>query len=180
MKPAHAVYDQELRFGGKICVAKTDLGHDVAVWMPPGRDLPVQPLQDRHHPLVQRAHELMHGRGMIGPFRGLLFCHGHALGTFEKYGYSVYGGDGMELVLSDEYIRLAPRTLTGARAGDIIVWRRSGTIVHSAKLEIVLRNNPTSETTKISSKDTYSGFSHDWLTHYLREWGDDWRIYRHR
>jgi hypothetical protein len=40
--------------------------------------------------------------------------------------------------------------------------------------------NPTLETTKISSKDTYSGFSHEWLSKYMKKWGKNWQIYRRK
>jgi hypothetical protein len=180
VKKAHEVIQKEERFGGYTCLAKTNLGHDVPVWMPPGKNPPTQPLQERHIPLVQRAHRMLYGLDRYLKFRGLMFCHGHSLGTFTKFGYSVYGGPGMETVLKDEYMALPAKTLKGARAGNIIVWRRGGMIEHSAKLEIVPVKNPTLETTKISSKDTYSGFSHEWLSKYMKKWGKNWQIYRRK
>jgi hypothetical protein len=180
VKKAYAKIQKEKRFGGWTCVAETDLGHDVAVWVPPAKNPPADPLEEIHDPLVQRAHRMMFGLGLYKKFRGLMFCHGHSLGTFKKFGYSVYGGPGMETVLKDEYMALKAKTLKGAKAGDIIVWRKGGMIVHSAKLEIVPVKNPTLETTKISSKDTYSGFSHEWLSKYMKQWGKDWRIYRRK
>ena len=178
MKPINAKVQTENRFGGMVCLAKTDRGNDVHVWSPPEVNLPAAPLLDSHDPRVQQAHNLVLGIGGASA-RGMLFCHGHAFDTFQKYGYSIYGGPPLEQVLKDEYALVATQSLVGARAGDIIVWRRDKNIVHSAKLEIVPVKNATTATTKVSSKDTYSGFSHKWLSEYLTEWKNDWKIYRH-
>lgn len=50
------------------------------------------------------------------------WCHGFSLGTYEKWGYSVYSGRHVARVLADEYRRIPARW---ASAGDILVWRTS-------------------------------------------------------
>jgi hypothetical protein len=47
------------------------------------------------------------------------WCHGHSLGTFERWGYSVYSGNSMGNVIHDEY---QPVPDAQARAGDLAVW----------------------------------------------------------
>lgn len=179
MKSVHSVVKEEERFGGWVCLAQTDLGNDVPVWVPAENKLPLQSLEKCHDPRVQEAHNLVLKLSGASS-RGFLFCHGHSLDTFQRFGYSVFGGAGFEQVLKDEFTLVGKQSLQGARAGDIVVWWRAGNVVHSAKLEVVPLKNPTPETTKVSSKDTYSGFSHKWLKDYQSLWGKDWRIFRHR
>lgn len=47
------------------------------------------------------------------------WCHGHSLGTFYKYGYSIYSGPPMATVVRDEWNNVAPDQ---TKAGDIAVW----------------------------------------------------------
>ncbi|MGH6843037.1 MAG: DUF4157 domain-containing protein [Methylocella sp.] len=47
------------------------------------------------------------------------WCHGHSLGTFENYGYSVYSGDPMMETVNQEW---SPVASGSTRAGDIAVW----------------------------------------------------------
>lgn len=56
------------------------------------------------------------------------WCHGHSLGTFDKYGYSVYSGPPMQTVVKDEWTNIAPDK---TQAGDIAVWTAG--FDHSAK-----------------------------------------------
>lgn len=55
------------------------------------------------------------------------WCHGHSLGTFAQYGYSVYSGSGMRTVIQDEWTNQRP---ANTRAGDLAVW--TGRYDHSA------------------------------------------------
>ncbi len=55
------------------------------------------------------------------------WCHGHSLGTFNRFGYSVYSGGDMARVVADEWTPVAPAS---ARAGDIAVFTN---FEHSAK-----------------------------------------------
>ena len=56
------------------------------------------------------------------------WCHGHSLGSFDTYGYSVYSGPDFAQVIADEYTPV-PAHLT--RAGDIAAW--TGGWDHSAR-----------------------------------------------
>lgn len=47
------------------------------------------------------------------------WCHGHSLGTFGSYGYSVYSGPPMQTVVKDEWNNVAPDK---SKAGDMAVW----------------------------------------------------------
>lgn len=47
------------------------------------------------------------------------WCHGHSLGTYDRYDYSIYSGTPMATVVKDEWTNIAPDQ---TRAGDIAVW----------------------------------------------------------
>jgi hypothetical protein len=86
------------------------------------------------------------------------FCHGHALGTFTKYGYSIYSGPDLQAVLRDEYVLVG--SVHNGRAGDIVVWYNAHPATlhpdHSAILKSVgLNPNHTANpaTTLLSSKN---------------------------
>ena len=99
MKAVHKLIDVETRFGGWLYLAKTNLGNEVNVWIAPQnkKKLPATSLTAEHNRRAQKAHQMfLKLSGSKG--RGALFCHGHSLDTFQKYGYSVYGGDGLEQV----------------------------------------------------------------------------------
>jgi hypothetical protein len=70
---------------------ETDAGTPLAAWVAYGN----QPEADRY------------------------WCHGHSLGTFASWGYSVYSGSSMGNVIHDEYQRVPDDQ---ARAGDLAVW----------------------------------------------------------
>lgn len=172
--------------GGHDWLAKTNIGRDINVWSPYNHAASVGaavqpnegPLLRTNVPMIQRAHRM--ASGMTNFTRNMVFCHGHSLGTFELFGYCVYGGLPLVKVLEDEYRLVGTRALAGAKAGDIIVlWNAANDIIHSAKLEIVPNDKPTEETVKVSSKDTFSGFSHVSLDHFLRMWSKSrfWQTY---
>lgn len=60
------------------------------------------------------------------------WCHGLSLGSFERFGYSVYSGSPMEQVVRDEWQAVPAHT---ARPGDIAVW--TPTYDHSARFTSV-------------------------------------------
>lgn len=60
------------------------------------------------------------------------WCHGFSLGTYERFGYSVYSGTPMQRVVQDE-LRAVPAH--EARPGDIAVW--TPTYDHSARFTSV-------------------------------------------
>ncbi|MGH4024798.1 MAG: DUF4157 domain-containing protein [Pseudonocardiaceae bacterium] len=47
------------------------------------------------------------------------WCHGHSLGTYQTYGYSVYSGSPLRTVIHDEWNSISPDQ---TQAGDIAVW----------------------------------------------------------
>jgi hypothetical protein len=66
------------------------------------------------------------------------FCHGHSLGTYRRFGYSVISGVHILFALQDDYVEFGARqTVLGAmqllKVGDIVSFEElSGKIVHSA------------------------------------------------
>jgi Domain of unknown function (DUF4157) len=70
---------------------ETDAGSPLSAWVAYGG----QPVADRY------------------------WCHGHSLGTFAQWGYSVYSGSPMGNVIHDEYQRVSDDQ---ASAGDLAVW----------------------------------------------------------
>jgi len=63
------------------------------------------------------------------------WCHGHSLGTYRRWLYSVYSGSDMENVIRDEYRYVLPADV---QSGDIAVWPTFG---HSAIVQTVVKNN---------------------------------------
>jgi hypothetical protein len=63
------------------------------------------------------------------------WCHGHSLGTYQRWGYSVYSGNDLFLTLRDEYQQIAE---TNVQQGDIAVWTPS--FGHSCRFETVVLN----------------------------------------
>ena len=48
------------------------------------------------------------------------FCHGHALGTFNAHGFSVFSGADLQTVLKDDWNLVG--SLQNSQKGDIVVW----------------------------------------------------------
>lgn len=84
------------------------------------------------------------------------FCHGHSLGTFTEFGYTVFSGPDLQTVLNDEY-----REVDGSemRAGDLMVWFNAYNDRfhpdHSAIVSSIGESNGRldAETTMVSSKN---------------------------
>lgn len=102
--------------------ATTDGGSTVAVWKA------YSPLQYQYH----------------------YWCHGHSLGTFYDFGYSVYSGSPMATVIRDEWTPVQP---ANTQAGDIAVWTNDWG--HSAKFITPVISNGTLDTraSLLSSKN---------------------------
>jgi hypothetical protein len=63
------------------------------------------------------------------------WCHGFSLGTYDRWGYSVFSGpNDVGRVLIDEYSLVTPAL---ARAGDIIAWRGGRDFSHTAILRSI-------------------------------------------
>ncbi len=76
------------------------------------------------------------------------FCHGHSLGTFAQFGYSVPSGGPLATVLADEY---AP--VNNPVVGGLAVWYQAGNFQvphHSAIVRTVNQNAVT-----VSSKNGF-------------------------
>lgn len=114
------------------------------------------------------------------------FCHGHALGTFTKYGYSVYSGPDLQAVLRDEFALLG--SVHNGVAGDIVVWYNAypGTNHpdHSAILVAVgLNPNGTANpaTTILSSKNGgYTPVHNYTLAQLIKVYGANYAVFRRR
>lgn len=114
---------------GETWIAKTDAGTPVHVFIPKG-----------DHPERKRY-----------------FCHGLALGTYERYGYTVFSGVYMYRVLRDEWEKLSYDA--NVRPGDICVWWDKDQPMHSAlvktahnnRLNIELRTKNGAEEEQVSS-----------------------------
>lgn len=78
------------------------------------------------------------------------WCHGHSLGTYRNWMYSVYSGTGMQNVVADEYNTVAEANV---QSGDIAVWEPS--FGHSCKIESPARNGSALDVnaTGVSSKN---------------------------
>jgi hypothetical protein len=75
---------------------------------------------------------------LVQPEPMLSWCHGHSLGSFDWFGYSVYSGAPMATVVRDEWTNI-PADQT--RAGDIAVWTTRWD--HSAKFTAPVVSNGT-------------------------------------
>lgn len=97
------------------------------------------------------------------------WCHGHSLGTYRQWLYSVYSGPPLERTLADEYNNIAEASVSSS---DIAVWQPS--FGHSCKIENVVRTggaidagrtivstkngpNPLTTTSLSSVMSTYAG-----------------------
>ena len=75
---------------------------------------------------------------LSGVIQWQYFCHGHSLGTYRRFGYSVISGVHILFALQDDYVEFGARqTVLGAmqllKVGDIVSFEElSGKIVHSA------------------------------------------------
>lgn len=117
------------------------------------------------------------------PQANRFFCHGHSLGTFTSYGYSVYSGPDLQTVLRDEYALVG--NIHNGQPGDIVVWYNAypGTLHpdHSAILTQVGLNNGTANpaTTMLSSKNggfhPVGNFS---LAHLIAIYGGNYAVFR--
>ena len=101
---AHGVENWRNRISGSDVEVATDGGSAVRAWQA------YSPWQIQYH----------------------YWCHGLSLGSFERFGYSVYSGSPMEQVVRDEWQAVPSHT---ARPGDIAVW--TPTYDHSARFTSV-------------------------------------------
>jgi hypothetical protein len=68
------------------------------------------------------------------------FCHGHSLGTYRRFGYSVCSGESILRALIDDYVEIGAgqtvsETIQLLKSGDIVSFAElSGRIMHTAKV----------------------------------------------
>mgnify|MGYP004489254163 CR=1 FL=1 len=134
---------------GRSISVRTDLGNPVTAWQPAGN--------------------------IAGDER--FFCHGYSLGTFGRWGYTVWGGF-MATVLADEYQTLGQldrisRTAANQNPvvpGDILVWWLGGKdAYHSAVIDepVYLPDGPLDkDNTAVGSK---TGTGPLWRGHLARD-----------
>jgi hypothetical protein len=86
------------------------------------------------------------------------FCHGYSLGTAAQFGYTIFSGESLLIVLADEYNLVGTfaggTAPPGIRPQDIMVWWRGTDAVHSARIvNPVYVNGQLSDTaTTVNSK----------------------------
>jgi hypothetical protein len=100
------------------------------------------------------------------------FCHGHSLGTYRRYGYSVFSGKDIFFALEDECYEIgAGQRSAGAiqvlKVGDIVSFAElSGRIMHTAKV-FCIDINPSDPLRPIKFADitllTKNGCNSDYL-----------------
>jgi len=102
------------------------------------------------------------------PFEGSFWCHGYSLGTFGRFGYSVFSGaPHMGQVINDEYKEFGDlNDGTNVQPGDLAVWYSGGTFQHSAVVvELVLDKDGKTvniEKTTIDSKQGRDVLEKNW------------------
>lgn len=96
------------------------------------------------------------------------WCHGHSLGTFKKYRYSVYSGSPMQTVVKDEWTSVAPDT---TKAGDIAVWTAG--FDHSAKFTkpVLTSGQLDPDKSKLSTKNGQGSLAVKTLTSIFGTYG---------
>lgn len=107
------------------------------------------------------------------------WCHGHSLGTYVKYGYSVYSGADMQTVVKDEWTSVAPDK---TQAGDIAVW--TADFGHSAKFTkpVIESGQLNMDKSELSTKNGQKPLAVRNLTSIAREYSSTGGIavYRHK
>jgi hypothetical protein len=71
------------------------------------------------------------------------FCHGHSLGTYSNFGYTVMSGPDLHRVLADEYFKVGTLGFGNLRLifkNDIIVWWQGLNAIHSARVKLPVQN----------------------------------------
>ncbi len=116
------------------------------------------------------------------------FCHGHALGTYTRFGYTVFSGGPLQAVLQDEWNLVG--SLHNARMGDIVVWfnvhRGAQTRMadHTALIRTVGFGNGDHidlKRTMLSSKNgTFPLQQYVSLFDLVKIYSDGYALYRHR
>jgi Domain of unknown function (DUF4157) len=105
------------------------------------------------------------------------WCHGLSLGTFARWGYSVYSGAPMRQVVTDEYTDVLP---TAAMPGDIIVFLPN--FDHSARLTSVVLNGSAldEDKSRVDTKNGQAPAKNDSVMGVRGVYSGAYRIFHHR
>lgn len=122
------------------------------------------------------------------PVNSQYFCHGHALGTYAAFGYTVFSGADLQAVLQDEWLLVGG--LQHAKMGDIVVWHNVHPTMparladHSALIRTVGMGSDLmvdTQGTKLSSKNgTGPLLQSVSLASLIGTYGNVYALYRHR
>jgi Domain of unknown function (DUF4157) len=98
----------------------------------------------------------------------LFWCHGHSLGTFYKYGYSIYSGPSMAAAVKDEWTTIPPDQ---TKAGDIAVWTAG--FDHSAKFTkpVIEKGQLVHDKSELSTKNGQNPLAVKTLTNIMGTYG---------
>jgi len=105
---------------------------------------------------LEKTKSLVEGKKLTGKeFGESFFCHGFSLGTFGKFGYSVYG-DYIHQVLNDEYTYIGDLKSAGnLKRGDIIVIGPLEKPAHSCVVAEDQKGEVDPDTLKTDSKNIF-------------------------
>lgn len=105
------------------------------------------------------------------------WCHGHSLGTYNQFDYSVYSGGDMATAIRDEWTNIPPAS---AQAGDLAVWTNGWN--HSAKFvtPVVTGGNIDPNASTLSTKNGQNALTNMSLTGIMGVYGPNGiAVYRH-
>ncbi|MCW3110299.1 MAG: hypothetical protein JWQ09_4805 [Segetibacter sp.] len=108
------------------------------------------------------------------------WCHGHSLGTYRQWLYSVYSGTPLQRTITDEYNNIPE---AGVQSGDIAVWEPS--YGHSCKIESVALNGAAIDAshTNVSTKNGPNPLANTSLSNVMQQYrrlNSAVNYYRHR
>lgn len=106
------------------------------------------------------------------------WCHGHSLGTYDRWIYSVYSGAGaMGKVIADDYQAVSP---ANTRAGDLAVWLPK--FDHSAVFTspVVSGGALDESASRLSTKNGQASQTTASLTGIMGTYGNGYGVFRHR
>lgn len=162
---------------GFVGTAKTDKSRSVDVFVPAQTTGTIY-----YNPLFQpkfgKAELAPAQRNSVQQVDFRYFCHGHSLGTHQAFGYSVFSGDPLLIVLADEW-----EQIDAPLVGGIVVWFKpdTGDPWHSA---IVVSTQVNAMGASIVTVSTKNGFFEvpllQWETDISHLYGTERRYFRRK
>jgi hypothetical protein len=164
------VLGEDEKIGGWAIEVRTDAGTPVIGWASDevfSRLVPPEKLE--------KDKSVVAGKKLTGEeFGKSFFCHGYSLGTFGKFGYSVYG-DFIHQVLNDEYNYVGDlASAKDLKRGDICVIGPLGSPVHSCVVADDQKGDVNPDTLKTDSKDIFGALEKNYP---LRKHMDQYKAY---